>query len=81
MFDIIYEHLAGMRTEECIRHIYETVDAVKTVLADGNSGHALVFSTLAEGERLASAIPTGEGPCVCWAPSICFRPSTLRCSE
>ena len=54
-----------MRTEEGIRHIYETVDAVKTVLADGNSGHALVFSTLAEGERLASAIPTGEGPCVC----------------
>lgn len=43
-----------------IRHIYETVDAVETVLADGSRGHALVFSTVAEGERLASAIPTGE---------------------
>ena len=44
-----------------IRHIYETVDAVETVHADGSRGHALVFSTVAEGERLASAIPTGEG--------------------
>lgn len=44
-----------------IRHIYETVDAVETVQPDGSRGHALVFSTVAEGERLASAIPTGEG--------------------
>lgn len=44
-----------------IRHIYETVDAVETVLADGSRGHALVFSTVEEGERLASSIPTGEG--------------------
>lgn len=44
-----------------IRHIYETVDAVETVFADGTRGHALVFSTVAEGERLASTIPTGEG--------------------
>lgn len=44
-----------------IRHIYETVDAVETVLADGSRGHALVFSTVDEGERLSSAIPTGEG--------------------
>ena len=43
-----------------IRHIYETVDAVETVHADGSRGHALVFSTVAEGERLSSAIPTGE---------------------
>ena len=43
-----------------IRHIYETVDAVDTVFSDGTRGHALVFSTVAEGERLASAIPTGE---------------------
>ena len=43
-----------------IRHIYETVDAVETVLPDGSNGHALVFSTVAEGEKLASAIPTGE---------------------
>lgn len=44
-----------------IRHIYETVDAVETVHFDGTRGHALVFSTVAEGERLASTIPTGEG--------------------
>lgn len=44
-----------------IRHIYETVDAVETVHSDGTRGHALVFSTVAEGERLASTIPTGEG--------------------
>lgn len=44
-----------------IRHIYETVDAVDTVHPDGSRGHALVFSTVAEGERLSSAIPTGEG--------------------
>lgn len=43
-----------------IRHIYETVDAVDTILPDGSRGHALVFSTVAEGERLSSAIPTGE---------------------
>lgn len=43
-----------------IRRIYETVDAVETVRPDGSRGHALVFSTVAEGERLASAIPTGE---------------------
>lgn len=43
-----------------IRHIYETVDAVETVLPDGSHGHALVFSTVEEGERLASSIPTGE---------------------
>ena len=43
-----------------IRHIYETVDAVDTILPDGGRGHALVFSTVAEGERLSSAIPTGE---------------------
>ncbi|MGN0466941.1 MAG: response regulator [Lachnospiraceae bacterium] len=43
-----------------IRHIYETVDAVETVLADGSRGHALVFSTVAEGERLSSTLPTGE---------------------
>ena len=43
-----------------IRHIYETVDAVETVLPDGSHGHALVFSTVDEGERLASSIPTGE---------------------
>lgn len=43
-----------------IRHIYETVDAVETVTADGSRGHALVFSTVDEGERLASTIPTGE---------------------
>lgn len=43
-----------------IRHIYETVDAVETVFADGTRGHALVFSTVDAGERLASAIPTGE---------------------
>ena len=43
-----------------IRHIYETVDAVEIVLSDGSRGHALVFSTVAEGERLSSAIPTGE---------------------
>ena len=44
-----------------IRHIYDTVDAVETVHSDGTRGHALVFSIVAEGERLASAIPTGEG--------------------
>lgn len=33
---------------------------METVLADGSRGHALVFSTVAEGERLSSAIPTGE---------------------
>ncbi|MGN0995555.1 MAG: response regulator [Candidatus Ventricola sp.] len=44
-----------------IRHIYETVDAVDTVHPDGSRGHALVFSTVAEGARLSSAIPTGEG--------------------
>ena len=43
-----------------IRHIYETVDAVDTILLDGSRGHALVFSTVAEGERMSSAIPTGE---------------------
>ena len=43
-----------------IRHIYETVDAVETILPDGSTGHTLVFSTVAEGERLASSIPTGE---------------------
>ncbi len=43
-----------------IRHIYETVDAVDTILPDGSRGHALVFSTVAEGERMSSAIPTGE---------------------
>lgn len=43
-----------------IRHIYETVDAVETVYADGRKGHALVFSTVAEGERLSGVIPTGE---------------------
>ena len=43
-----------------IRHIYETVDAVETVSPDGRRGHALVFSTVEEGERLASAIPPGE---------------------
>ncbi|MGM9604952.1 MAG: hypothetical protein ACI3XG_07790, partial [Faecousia sp.] len=43
-----------------IRHIYETVDAVETVHPDGSRGHALVFSTVEEGERLSSAIPTGE---------------------
>ena len=35
--------------------------AKELVLSDGSIGHALVFSTVAEGERLASAIPTGEG--------------------
>lgn len=52
--------ICGPRTYlDPIRHIYETVDAVETVLADGSRGHALVFSTVAEGERLAGAIPTG----------------------
>lgn len=44
-----------------IRNIYETVDAVETTLPDGSHGHALVFSTVEEGERLVSSIPTGEG--------------------
>ena len=43
-----------------IRHIYETVDAVETVQPDGSRGHALVFSTVAEGESLSKSIPTGE---------------------
>ena len=43
-----------------IRHIYETVDAVETVHSDGSRGHALVFSTVAEGESLSKSIPTGE---------------------
>lgn len=43
-----------------IRHIYETVDAVELKLSDEKVGYAMVFSTVAEGERLASAIPTGE---------------------
>ena len=41
-------------------HIYETVDAVETVQPDGSRGHALVFSTVAEGESLSKSIPTGE---------------------
>lgn len=53
--------ISGPRTYlDPIRHIYETVDAVETVHADGTRGHALVFSTVEEGERLVSAIPTGE---------------------
>ena len=43
-----------------IRHIYETVDAVETVQPDGSRGHALVFSTVAEGESLSKSIPIGE---------------------
>ena len=43
-----------------IRHIYETVDAVETVQPDGSRGHALVFSTVAEGESLSKSIPTDE---------------------
>ena len=53
--------ICGPRTYlDPIRHIYETVDAVETVYPDGSRGHALVFSTVAEGERLSGSIPTGE---------------------
>ena len=54
-----------------IRHIYETVDAVETVQPDGSRGHALVFSTVAEGESLSKSIPTGEN-----SPSAgCHQPA------
>ncbi len=57
----VANRIHGPRTYlDPIRHIYETVDAVETVSPDGRRGHALVFSTVEEGERLASAIPTGE---------------------
>lgn len=48
--------ISGPRTYlDPIRRIFETVDAVETVLPDGSRGHALVFSTVAEGERTALA--------------------------
>ena len=57
----VANRIHGPRTYlDPIRHIYETVDAVETIFSDGSRGHALVFSTVEEGERLASAIPTGE---------------------
>ena len=57
----VMNKIYGPRTYlDPIRKIYETVDAVKLKLSDEKVGHAMVFSTVAEGERLASAIPTGE---------------------
>ncbi|MGN0779462.1 MAG: response regulator [Aristaeellaceae bacterium] len=57
----IVNGISGPKTYlDPIRHIYETVDAVETVLPDGSHGHALVFSTVEEGERLSGSIPTGE---------------------
>ena len=57
----VMNKIYGPRTYlDPIRKIYETVDAVELKLSDEKVGHAMVFSTVAEGERLASAIPTGE---------------------
>ena len=57
----VMNKIYGPRTYlDPIRKIYETVDAVELKLSDEKVGHAMVFSTVAEGERLASAIPTGR---------------------
>lgn len=43
-----------------VRHIFETVDAVEVPLPDGTLGHAMVISTIGEGERLSKELPTSE---------------------
>lgn len=43
-----------------IRHIFETVDAVEVPLPDGTLGHALIISTIGEGERLSKTLPDNE---------------------
>ena len=51
----VMNKIYGPRTYlDPIRKIYETVDAVELKLSDEKVGHAMVFSTVAEGERLAS---------------------------
>ena len=53
--------IQGPRTYlDPVRHIMETVDAVEIPLADGTVGHALVISTVGEGERLAKTLPNSE---------------------
>ena len=43
-----------------LRNILETVDAVEIPLPDGTIGHAMVISTVGEGERLAKTLPSNE---------------------
>lgn len=43
-----------------IRHFYETVDAVEINIENQTCGHALVFSTVGTGEKLANLLPNSE---------------------
>ncbi|MGN1383436.1 MAG: GGDEF domain-containing protein, partial [Eubacterium sp.] len=54
----VANHVQGPQTYmDPIRKIYETVDAVEVILPDGKTGHALVMSTVGEGETVSAKLP------------------------
>ncbi len=54
----VANHIQGPQTYmDPIRKIYETVDAVEVPLPDGTMGHALVMSTVGEGEAVSARLP------------------------
>lgn len=57
----VLNKIDGPRTYlDPIRHIYQTVDAVELNLPGDGKGHAMVFSTVGEGEKLAELLPNNE---------------------
>ncbi|MGN0466964.1 MAG: EAL domain-containing protein, partial [Lachnospiraceae bacterium] len=57
----VLNKVKGPRTYlDPIRHVYETVDAVDLPASDGTMGHALIFSTVGESERLSDNLPTHD---------------------
>lgn len=57
----VANHVQGPQTYlDPIRNIYETVDAVEVLLPNGETGHALVMSTVGESATISAKLPRTE---------------------